>query len=365
MKNYLAYIDESGDPVFAEGASKTFFIGAVIIDKEKYPEISDLFDKLKRTFRINELKSKQIRSFDRRFDICQFLCRAGFQIASIHVKKKLLYGEWFERKQTFYKYIQRLLNHEIYRVFGSVNVSIDKYGSPEYQASMQRYLENKLQAELFTPEILIGPSSQVDFIQLSDFIVGTIRKALEGDFDDNDKLLQLFRPMWPIRLQLPDQGSHVKPVPAGTGIAELQACMDEAWLYLERNKRKLNDPKLRTLEYLYYVAIDGKNDWVYTQEILAWLRGLGLELSEEQFRNEVTASLRDEGLIIVGSRKGIKIPWTAEDFREYVVFSVNLALPVLRRLKKAMTFVSTNTSFTDVKSLVSDEVRNILNQVDA
>ena len=37
---------------------------------------------------------------------------------------------------------------------------------------------------------------------------------------------------------------------------------------------------------------------------------MNLNLTEEQFRSEIISSLRQEGLIIVGSRKGLKIPTT-------------------------------------------------------
>ena len=35
MTEYLAYIDESGDPNFNEGASKIFFIGADLKEKDE------------------------------------------------------------------------------------------------------------------------------------------------------------------------------------------------------------------------------------------------------------------------------------------------------------------------------------------
>jgi len=365
MKDYLAYMDESGDPVFADKASRTFFVGAVVIKKQSLPQLSAAVAAIRDAFQIHELKSSQIGSHDRRVRICEKLAATGLRIATITVQKDALRGEWFARKQTFYKYIQGMLNHELYRVFGTVNVTIDRYGSPAYQQSFARYLERKLQRELFDPQIELGSAKDNDFIQTSDFLIGSIRKATEGSLPDGDSLLEMLRPVWPVRLKVPDEGHHVKAIPSTYSKAELQACMDEAWRYLETNSRRADDPKILTLEYLYYTAIDGRNDWVFTDEIQGWLRGLGHSLSDEQFRNDVTAALRDEGLVIVSSRKGLKIPWTAEDFREYILFSVNLALPVLKRLKKAMQFVSEKTPLDDVQSLLSDEMRRVLNQVDA
>lgn len=366
MGNYVAYIDESGDPNFSENASRTFFVAAVVIPRKELPAISTAIADIKKTHGVGQLKSNKVNDFDRRFRICECLTALNLRLVTIHVNKSSLYGEWFKRKQTFYKYIQSLLNHEIYRIYNSPDVMIDKYGSPEYQDSLTRYLKKKLQGELFESVVQVDSAKDNEFIQVSDFIAGSIRKALEGDFAKEGKeLLDLFRPNWRVRLEIPDDGHHVRPLPSELSDASLVVCLEEAWRYLEKSEVRGNNPKIRTLEYLYYSSLDGRNDWVNTHEILDWLRSFELHLSEEQFRTEVTAALRDEGLVIVSSRKGLKIPLTPDDFHEYIQFSVNLALPVLKRLKKAITFVSENTSLSKIDTVLSDEVKNILNNVNA
>jgi hypothetical protein len=366
MNKYLAYIDESGDPIIADGASETLFLGAIVLSEESLPALMAAIQEVRKTFGLRELKSNQVSNFERRFAICKELLKAELKVLTIWVNKQSLRGEWFRRKQTLYKYVQRLLNHELYRLFSPVQVTIDRYGSPQYQQSLSKYLEDRLQGELFEPHILIGIAKESDLIQVCDFLSGSLRKSLEGDFEqhDSDRLLGLIQPVWPVRIKIPDEGGYVKDIPAENSGKELLACMEEARRYLDNNVAKTRDPKVRTLEYLYYSAIHGSNEYIYTQEVLGWLNILGLRLSEEQFRNEVTASLRDEGLIIAATRKGIKIPRTADDFREYVAFSVHLVLPVLKRLKKAIVFVSTKTMLTDSEMLLSDEMRHILEEVD-
>lgn len=364
MSQYLAYIDESGDPIIAEGASKTLFLGAIVVERQSLAELASAIDGVRKTFKIRELKSNQVSDFNRRFEICKHLTTSSLNIITIFVNKQSLHGEWFRRKQTLYKYVQRRLNHELYRLFGTVGVTIDRYGSPQYQDSLKTYLERRLQQELFQPEILIGTAKENDFLQASDFLSGSLRKAIEGDFAEGERLLDLMKPVWPVRIKIPDEGCHVRDIPSEHTSIDLTACMEEARRYLEVNRAKSHDAKVHTLEYLYYSAIDGSNEYIYTQEVLAWLKTFGLKLSEEQFRNEVAGSLRDEGLIIIGTRKGIKIPKTADDFREYIAFSVNLTLPVLKRLKKAIFFVSTKTKLTEVDMLLSDEMQRILQHVD-
>ena len=365
MSNYVAYIDESGDPIFAAGASKTLVLCAIVFEREGLPRLSEALVRIKASYNMREVKSSRVRSFDQRYDICQQLISSAPKIITIRADKDALFGDWFRYRATFYKYMQRLLNHELYSLFGSVSVTMDRYGSPQYQRSFKEYLASKLQMELFDPVLMVASAKEIDFIQASDFIAGSIRKALEGDFTEPNQLLDLVKPFWVRRLQLPDAGSHVRDIPDGGSGVVLDACMDEARRYLDKHSTKLNDPKVRTLEYLYYSAIDGSNDYIFTQEILEWLTTLGLRLGEEQFRNEVMAALRDDGLIIVGSRRGIKIPRTPEDIRDYISFNVSLALPVLRRLKKALEFVAVRTELTDINALLSEEMQAILNEVNA
>ncbi|NHQ59728.1 DUF3800 domain-containing protein [Chlorobium sp. BLA1] len=364
MSRYVAYIDESGDPNFGEGASETIVVCAIVLERDRLLELSHVISEIKTSYGMEELKSKQVRSFEQRYDICRQLLASTFRILTIRVVKKSLQGDWFRYRSTFYKYIQSLLNHELFQLFGSINVTLDRYGSSDYQRSLSKYLVGRMQEELFEPELLIDSAKDNEFIQASDILAGSIRKALEDDFDksERDQLLTLIKPSWVRRLDLPREGHYLTAIPASE---MFNACMEEAKRYLECHAASSDEPKVKALEYLYYSAIDGSSEYIYTQEILEWLQTYGIILSEEQFRKDVTAALRDEGLIIVGSRKGIKIPVSSEDIRDYIKFSVNLAHPVLRRLKLALTFVSARTTLRDVDSLLSDEMRAILDEVNA
>ena len=66
MKEYIAFIDETGDPDFNESASKLFFMGAVVFNKENENGIYDDLRNIKQRHGLVELKSSKIRSFKRR-----------------------------------------------------------------------------------------------------------------------------------------------------------------------------------------------------------------------------------------------------------------------------------------------------------
>ena len=203
------------------------------------------------------------------------------------------------------------------------------------------------------------------FIRVADFLSGSLRKALERDFPDNDLILECIKPIWKVRLLIPDRGKYLVPVLDSDANIQIRFCLDETERYLNSHSARQDDPKVRTLEYLFYSALDNPTEYIYTNEILGWLSDLGMSLTEEQFRNEVTASLRDDGLIIVGTRKGLKIPTKVDDLLEYISFSVNLALPVLKRLKKAITFATTRLDSVDISESLSTEMRRIIAEVDA
>ncbi len=365
MDKYIAYIDESGDPNFTEGASDTLYVGAVVLKESELDSISAAVDSIKERYRIVEFKSNRARSYERRVQICLELANLDIKLISVYVKKYELQGTWFRYRRGFYKYIQKLLNREIYRLFGNVHVQLDKFGSPDYQKSLELYLEKSMQVELFSPEVTISSAKKNKFIQIADYISGSIRKQLLGDFDGDTRISEAFEPIWKVNLHIPDTGRFVTPFPELEGGDSISFCVEEAYRYLESQVELKETAKYIALDYLYHSALTDPEEFIYTGELLNWLSNHNIELGEEQFRNEVTAALRDSGLIIVGTRKGYKIPTTLEDFQEYVSFSVNLVLPVLKRLKKGITFFETKIDRDISAEILSEEMLEILNKVNA
>ena len=129
MIKYNAYIDETGEPIFSEGSSKTFFLCAIVMNQCNVEKNQALLSHIKSKYKVQHLKSSKMHDFSKRLAICEELAQLDIQIATINVKKDKLNGEWFRVKPTFYKYIQSLLNHRLYQSFGTLDVSIDRFGS--------------------------------------------------------------------------------------------------------------------------------------------------------------------------------------------------------------------------------------------
>ena len=363
MKEYFAYIDESGDPDFNEHSSEIFFICAIIFDKELYENYSKILDGIKKQYKLAELKSASKLSSEMRFSICSELLQLDFRIVTIWVIKRKLSGDWFKIRKTFYKYIQRRLNHEVHRLYDNVQVYIDQFGSPLYQESLKKYLITSLQEELFEPSIQISSHKYEQFIQVSDFIAGCLRKSLNEELQNSEAILNLFKPRWDVRISIPDESKYLDTSFFENNDDHFDICLKEANRYLTINSKRGDDPKVRTLEYLYYSSFESPNAYIFTSEIISWLSQINMKLTEEQFRTEVIASLRDEGLIIVGTRKGLKIPTKLEDFVEYINFSTNLALPILKRLKRALVFISAKTDRIDFTRSLNSEMKKVLDEI--
>ncbi len=367
MNEYFAYIDESGDPHFSEYASQIFFLGAILIEENNLEVVRQKLTEIKEKYGVGEeLKSSRIGNFDRRLKIITELTELNIQCLSVWVKKRELEGDWFQYKTTFYKYIQGILNHEIYRLFRNVSVTLDQYGSEEYYDSLQKYLAKYLQGELFNPSVLVGSAKNEELIQIADFISGTLRKCLRGDFEksNNDQLLSVLEPIWKVRIVIPDRGKYIDANVIEESDEYIDYFVKDTRRYLDSETNR-EEAKIRTLEYLYNTAVITPNDYVYTDEILNWLTKFNIYFSKEEFRNKVTASLRDEGLIIIGTRKGLKLPTRLEDISEYLEFSINQALPMLKRMKKAITTTSAHPDLPNLADSLSEEMRSILQKVNA
>ncbi|WP_440999812.1 DUF3800 domain-containing protein [Fodinibius sp. SL11] len=367
MKEYFAFIDESGDPNFHESASDHFFVGAIVFDKEEVSNARNKLQEVKRKFGFKELKSSKVgNNFERRKEIIADLSELKFSCLSIWVKKKELEGDWFRYKKTFFKYIQRLLHHEIYRLFRNTSVSLDQFGSEEYQESLEEYLVKHLQKELFEPDITIGNTENEELIQIADFFSGTLRKILKGDFIELEKaeLLAHFKSVWNSSIVIPDGGKYLNTELFSGSDKYVDYFVKETKRYLESTNSK-DVGKIKSLEYLFYTALLDPEAYVYRDEIITWLEKFDVSYSSEEFNQKVTAPLREEGQVISGTRKGLKLPTKMNDVYEYIDFGSSQALPILKRMKKSIKIIKANPNLPDVEPGMDQELKDVLDMLNA
>lgn len=365
MKEYFAFIDESGDPNFNESASDHFFVGAVVFEKKEVAKARNKLEAVKSRFGLKELKSSSVgNNFKRRKEIIADLSDLKFSCLSIWVKKNELEGDWFRYKKTFYKYIQRLLHHEIYRLFRNTSVALDQYGTEEYQDSLEEYLAKHLQKELFEPDITVGNTENEELIQLADFFSGTLRKILKGDFFELEKaeLLAHFESVWDSNIVIPDGGKYLNTEMFSGSEKYVDDFIKETKRYLESTDSK-DTGKIKSLEYLFHTALLDPEAYVYRDEIITWLEKFNVFYSSEEFNQKVTAPLREEGQVIIGTRKGLKLPTKLDDVRDYIEFGSKQALPILKRMKKSIKIVKANPNLPDLEKGLKPELKSVLDKL--
>jgi len=338
MDKILAFIDETGDPRFNEGASSFLEFSAVLIEANKESEIVSSLNAIKKKLNIQEFKSSHIRSERRRIAILFEIQNIDFKFINLVIDKSQVFGDWKNYPAVFYKYTQKILNSELHRLYRERAVTIDKFGDENYQNSLKEYLDKNLQLSLFENTINIGSAKDNVLIQLADFIVGTHRKLNNGDFSDykliseslNKKELHILK--WPDNFQrfiINSIGNE-----KDRQIAEIAISYAEKYIS-ENKKSQGNKDRIMILEYLLFqVKFNDYKRYIYSNELIDWLVQNGIYYKEEEFRKEIIGHLRDDGVVIASSRKGLKIPMTESELSDYLNYTSARYLTIIKRFKE-------------------------------
>lgn len=340
MKQISAFIDESGDPRFNEGASEYLAFSCVILETSKIEELSNKIDNLKLKLNCPELKSSAIRTEQRRIAILEELAHLNFCFLILIIDKKKVVGEWRNYPRPFYKYTQKILHHELFKLYDNYEVTVDKFGSPEFQESFKKYIERELQMDLFDNSMLIGHAKNDNLIQVADFLGGTYRKLANVEIFDQQKINELLNANklyvknWPNDYSL----HKINTIQQGTDLEIAKCCIQCAEKYLGLHKDNLEfSPTVLTIEYLLFVTQHfNPFSYTYTGEIIKWLKENGYDYTIEEFRGKIIGNLRDNGVIISGTRKGLKIPISIDEICEYINNTSNQYLKMMYRTKKAI-----------------------------
>lgn len=369
---FHAFIDESGDPHFSNGSSNTFLICATLINENDISEITNNLKTLLADYKLPELKSSKMGDVRKRYEILNHISKWKVSIITICVKKEDFdkAGRWFRYHGSFYKYVERLLISEVVRIYGNVDLTFDTFGDLYYRESFVKYIkgamEKRSQIELFSPEIIMcQPRSEI-LVQLSDIMGGSIRKYFAGELSDVKNILD---PIWKGSLIVgqPDWMKMVK-YEASDGSSQIdddimRVALESVDLFIEENKK--NDERAaacETLDYLKGRLLYGNpSEYCYRTAIKEWLNYRGFkDYNEEKVSREVISLLREEGVMLVSSSEGIKIPSSEKDVRDHYLFILGQAIPSLKRLKKMHQVMSARFPSKAI-GFVDGETTRILN----
>jgi hypothetical protein len=370
MEKLAAFIDESGDPRYGDGTSATLAFCCVLVEQDKSRNVEDDAKKLRSELGLVQFKSSAVGSEQRRIEILKALATLDIKFLWLVVEKEKILGEWRKYPKPFYKYTQKILHRELYRLFKSLDVTIDKFGTEKYQTSLKEYIEREAQMRLFDSELTIGTAKEDVLVQVADFLCGTKRKLELNEFSHPERIIELLAKNAFHTIHFPTDRPeiNVDDLECKDDLEIAKHCIASAETFIEANKdNEDNRAKRLLLEYLLFTAkYSDPSAYVLTVELQQWLRDNGFQFSEEEFRSQVVGSLRDEGVIIGSSRKGLKIPLSISELLEYVNASSRRYITMIRRSRRALETLKAR-SFGEIDLLSNPEfskLRKVLESVD-
>lgn len=384
MRGLRAFVDEFGDSnltVEKTGVTSFFIVTAILVDEKILSEQRQRAGAIRsRFFQTGEMKSSRVgNNDDRREEILREINTLGIRTITLAVDKRALNKEgglaW---KRSFFKYVSRRLYEKLFRVFENVALVADEHGDESFMNEFKEYIAREIPQDLFGKRSFEFARSEDEvFLQVADFVSGTLARS----FDPGKKSQRAARflemltersigiDVWPPRILPPVQNDSSEDDTRKQDRMVREHCFRQAVLFLEKNAQERDRDsdvrvQLEALEYLLFMAryVDPRS-FVSTARLLDYLREFhGFDLSEYQVRSTVVSRLRDAGVIVAGSTKGLKIPVSIDDVLEFVSHANSMIPPMLSRLGRARSELKMATmgELDILAGTGCDELRRIL-----
>lgn len=352
-----AFIDEFGGFGFdfsKPSTSKLFILCATIVKSEDLEELSQKIVGIRnKFFSKSEMKSSNIGSDDRRrtvilADVLQLKFRAVLFIAN---KEDFYSSALTNYKQTFYKYMHKLLYETLYRVYPKLKIYADQLGDDEFRNGFKKYVENNRPKYnlLNDYDFNFVDSKDSNIVQLSDIIVGSIARHLNEPSAPN--FLEILRGKIQHIEYFPNKGTP-QNIPTDL-VAKFDKKIyslsyDLATNYIDKNcKSDDNEVRLRVgfLKILLFEVQNGNPfKYVTSNQIINILNEyVDFKVTRDHLYRRIVAPLRDDKVIIASSKQGYKIPVNTDDIYTYLNQTNNIVSPMLQRIEICRDLIKTKT----------------------
>lgn len=191
----LVFVDESGDTgrKLEKGSSRYFIISLILfVDRDEATACDHRISLLRRELGREEMfefhfahNSQNIRG--------KFLAAVApynFTYFSIVIDKdpKILWGDGFNDKESFYKYVCNLVFTSARSYIDSAVVVLDKSGSPIFRKRLKSYLAKNLKKDgkSVLQKLKQQDSAKNNLLQLADYISGIINRKVQNKKDWNE-----------------------------------------------------------------------------------------------------------------------------------------------------------------------------------
>ena len=357
-----AYVDKYGDPnlnLDANDVSAAYVIAAVIVNADDATNLVIQLEEIrKKFFQTGEMRSKTVGKNDkRRHKILDELLPLNFRCMCLIVDKRRLTSKGFAFKRSFLKNLNGKLHSRLFRLFPGIQVTADEHGGSEFMTGFLKYVDALHQPDLFNRSgFEFANSKNSVLIQLADFIAGTVARGFDQKKLSDPKQLFIGKLRATSKLiaieHFPPDNYNFKDTEFADDakfdarIAEL--AFNSAKIYIKENEVSLDADvraRLEALDYLlahYHYSL--KNDYVETHKLMEHLIGtVGINYSQQQFRNKIIGKLRDNKVLIASSRQGYKIPCCQADLNDFVNYQNKFISPMISRLRKCYEQVFATT----------------------
>lgn len=362
MSKKIGYIDESGDKSIhfeKEGVTTFFIVTAVIIDENSVNQVREEFQEIARQFtQAPEIKSssKAFSDFDKRIKFLKDISKLDFRIYSVIVdKRKVFENSGLQFRDSFYKYVNGLLDHELYDYYPYLELVSDNHGSEKFMDGFIDYVEiNHNQTELFRgPEFKFCDSKIEPLIQLADFIAGSIAKCYEPDKVElrSKEILQILNKHILHLREWPENPPKLfRKIDEGDEKYD-QELVDFIFFRItefvnsnqERPEIEIKN-QLICLNYLIYRFKKDPYEYIFSDEIIDRIRIRDIHLTKRLFSKEVIGNLRDNKILITSSQNGYKIPCCKGDLIRFYNNYSSKIIPMIDTLGKTEIIIKSATS---------------------
>lgn len=363
LPNINVFVDECGTNELdssKDSVSQLFICIAILAEDDDLNSLNEAIRMIQKRFcGGGELKSKNIASnMKRRLEILNELKNLPFRFFALVINKDNVSTDSpLQYKQTFYKFINRMLFQRLSAKGACLRVYADRIGSIDFMDSFTAYFNRLALPDLFSGwDHDFVDSRNVPLVQVADFVAGSLgycydkKKKGEHSSEINEILYPqcIGIEVWPHgRIELPE----TLPLDNEEIDKRLNAILNNAVVEFIDKYEDSDDiheqMQAFVLRELYIAAReydDKTKRSIYADALIKRLHESGFEeMNRQNFAARIIGKLRDSGIILCGSSLGYRVALSLADINDYMEHDRNIIEPMLHRLQKARENVKTVT----------------------
>lgn len=359
MKRVIAYADEFGTNSFNfEEQTSHFIVASVIMNIDELDFINENLERIRvKFFQKGEMKSQKVKAnHQRRKLLLSELNNINYSIYAVIVDKRLLLGDGFKYKQSFYKYLNGILYKELYKTFPELELIVDEHGENDFMINFKKYVEKNHIRTLFSgSNFNIKKSNNELGIQLADIIAGTLGyiydETKKGEHSEyfqrllSNKITSIN--IFPRKYELTNfEDDKYSTSEYDIVIANLSLRRIFDYIDITRGDTLQNRDSINFLKVLVrYHEANHPRKYTTANEFIRHLNvNRDNQMGKEHFVNLI-GHLRDKGLLIASSRGGYKIPTNLLEIKQYIRHGNSIIIPLIRRIeecRKALKLATKN-----------------------